>query len=131
MIWSKRETVEALRRIAAIAEDGSHVAPDEYREQFAELRLDVNAILALNEERAAEALRIKREMVQEAFLRAVGEGWTKFYFWLDPEKPDDKVIAMKCGPVAPEGVEHEVYDVAAIEAAIDNKRDALAGKAKT
>ena len=49
MIWSKRETVEALRRIAAIAEDGSHVAPDEYREQFAELRLDVNAILALNE----------------------------------------------------------------------------------
>jgi len=81
------------------------------------------------EKLASLAWKTKQEMIKEVFLCAVAEGWPKFYFWIERSAPGDAALfTMNCGPVEPEGVEHEVYDVAAIEAAIDNQRGSRANK---
>jgi hypothetical protein len=79
----------------------------------------VSATLPRTVEDAAREMRAKKNaLLQEVFLHGLGEGWKAFYFWLEPWKPGDKTITMHCGPVAPEGVEHEVYDVEEISARI-------------
>lgn len=82
----------------------------------------------LAEEAGRKAWAKKQEMLQETLIRAVAEGWPRFYFWIEQTDPFQRLvlgvsaITMHCGPVAPEGVEHEVYDVAELEEKIDRMR---------
>jgi len=79
--------------------------------------------IAETEAKLVRELREKKDaLLQDTFIRAVAEGWPKFYFWHEPWKPGDTTIAMHCGPTAPANTGHEVYDVAECEAKIDALR---------